>query len=382
MKEYLKKHPWQIFIITEELIVVLVEIAVWILSINQYWVWGLLAGFVGIDILLAIWGKVEIETSKTALVEVFKSYTRELKPGLNFLLPPLEKLAGVRINGKMEKYIDLRERILELGEQRVITGEGKNREADSIQLIIDVVVYWRIVDIQKVAYEVSSDISQLLRDSADAALRNLIGNMTWAETINSRNDIEKKFEEEMKEDQDRWGIKLIKVEVKDIRLPDSLIKAIENRAASEQRAKAVMAEAEGEKRAAILRAEGEAERVTRVFQAIKEQDNDALIAIQYMETLKEIARGQGNKVFLPVEVTNLLSSLSPGLNRINAPTDKTSDETPANVPKTTSPAEKTHNPLEDAFQNLDPATQHLVLNLIKNQQPQPETKPHENKPTD
>jgi len=168
---------------------------------------------------------------------------------------------------------------------------------------------------------------------AQTNLRNVIGEMELDEALTSREIINAKLREVLDDATDKWGVRIVRVEIKRIDPPEDVTRAMHRQMKAEREKRAQILEAEGERQAKILQAEGQAEAVrkvaeaeryrleveaagranaiTTVFRAIREAEPDqALIAIQYLEALKALADGQATKLLLPYEATGILGALA------------------------------------------------------------------------
>jgi len=213
---------------------------------------------------------------------------------------------------------------------------------DNAPVDVDLLIYMKIFDPQLAVTAVQNYITAAT-GIAVTTLRAIIGDMVLDDVLAKREYINSTLRAKLDEITDRWGIKVTSVEIKEIKPPREVQEAMIKQMAAERTKRAAILEAEGirqseilkaegEKQAAILKAEGEAEAIKRVAEAnkyrlIAEAEGQALaitsvfkaihegnptndlIAIKYLETLKEVANGQATKIFLPFETTSVLSSL-------------------------------------------------------------------------
>jgi regulator of protease activity HflC (stomatin/prohibitin superfamily) len=216
-----------------------------------------------------------IHQAEKGLVERFGRYKETLVPGLRFLVPFIDSLRA---------RIDMRETVLDVEPQAVIT-------KDNVGVTVDAVVYYYVTDAKAVCYEVSNffvAISKL----AQTNLRNMIGDMTLDDTLASRERINTALRETLDEATDKWGVKVTRVEVKEILPPRDITDAMSKQMKAEREKRATILEAEayrqqqiltadgdkqnailiaeGDKQAAILRAEGEAKAIENVSKAADE----------------------------------------------------------------------------------------------------------------
>ena len=249
-----------------------------------------------------------------ALVERLGKYQRTADSGLTVIIPFLENL----------KKVDMREQVVDVPPQSVIT-------KDNVVVEVDAVVYYEVTDPVKVAYNVTNFYTAATK-LAQTNLRNLVGDLALDQSLTSRELINSKLREILDEATDKWGTKVTRVELQRIEPPADVTDAMHRQMKAERDRRAMILEAEGAKQSAILKAEGQAEAVRKVADAEKYQKvaiaqgeaeaietvygaihkgnptND-LIAIRYLETLGTIANGQATKIFLPIEASGVLGSI-------------------------------------------------------------------------
>jgi len=250
-------------------------------------------------------------------VERFGRYTKTLEPGMNFIVPFVDRV---------KPLIDLREQVVSFLGQPVIT-------EDNLVVKIDTVLFFQVTDPRAADYEIVNYI-QAIEQLTATMLRSVIGSMDLEVTLTSRDKINTMLRGVLDDASGKWGIRVTRVEIKAIDPPKSVIDAMEKqmRAEREKRAAILTAEglrqaqiltadgdkqgtvlrAEGDKQSAILRAEGQAQAITSVFQSIHDNDPDPkLLAYQYLQTLPQIAQGPGNTVWMvPSELTSALKAFS------------------------------------------------------------------------
>ncbi len=250
-------------------------------------------------------------------VERFGRYTKTLEPGMNFIVPFVDRV---------KPLIDLREQVVSFLGQPVIT-------EDNLVVKIDTVLFFQVTDPRAADYEIVNYI-QAIEQLTATMLRSVIGSMDLEVTLTSRDKINTMLRGVLDDASGKWGIRVTRVEIKAIDPPKSVIDAMEKqmRAEREKRAAILTAEglrqaqiltadgdkqgtvlrAEGEKQSAILKAEGQAQAITSVFQSIHDNDPDPkLLAYQYLQTLPQIAQGPGNTMWMiPSELTSALKALS------------------------------------------------------------------------
>jgi regulator of protease activity HflC (stomatin/prohibitin superfamily) len=250
-------------------------------------------------------------------VERFGRYRKTLEPGMNFIIPVIDRV---------KKEIDLREQVVSFRGAPVIT-------EDNLVVLIDTVLFFSVTDPRAADYEIVNYI-QAIEQVTATMLRSVIGSMDLEETLTSRDKINNMLRGVLDEASGKWGIRVTRVEIKAIDPPQSVKDAMEKqmRAEREKRAailtaegvrqsKILMAEgekqsailsAEGAKQSSILRAEGQAQAIGAVFQAVHDNDPDPkLLAYQYLQTLPQLAQGPGNTFWvIPSEVTTAMRSIA------------------------------------------------------------------------
>ncbi len=250
-------------------------------------------------------------------VERFGRYRRTLQPGMNFIIPMVDRV---------KPLIDLREQVVAFKGQPVIT-------EDNLVVLIDTVLFFQVTDPRAADYEIVNYI-QAIEQITATMLRSVIGNMDLEETLTSRDKINTMLRGVLDDASGKWGLRVTRVEIKAIDPPKSVIDAMEKqmRAEREKRAAILTAEgvrqsriltaegekqssilrAEGERQSQILRAEGQAQAIGTVFQAVHLNDADPkVLAYQYLQTLPQLAQSEGNTFWvIPSEVTTALKTLS------------------------------------------------------------------------
>ena len=271
-------------------------------------------GFVILFLSRSIW---LVPPSRARNVERLGQFHKTMEPGLNFVIPMIDRVKDL---------IDLREQVVSFTGQRVIT-------EDNVVVAIDTVLFFQVTDPRAADYEIVNYIGAI-EQLAATMLRSVIGSMDLEQTLTSRDKINTLLRGVLDDASGKWGIRVTRVEIRSIDPPQTIKDAMEKqlKAEREKRAAILHAEgvqqsqvltadgdrqaavlrAEGEKQAAILRAEGQAQAITTVFQSIHEGDPDPkLLAYQYLQTLPQLAAGQGNTVWMiPSELTGALKMLS------------------------------------------------------------------------
>jgi len=284
-----------------------------------------------------------VSQSETMIVERLGKYNRTLNAGINVILPIIEQAKETivrRQNGALSRSsrIDMREQVYDFDKQSVIT-------KDNVMTEINALLYFQIVDPMKAVYEIQN-LPVAIEKLTQTTLRNVVGEMELDETLTSRDTINSKLRNVLDDATNKWGVKVNRVELQDITPPESIRRTMELQMQAERNRRAEILKAEGEKqaqilnsegekqaeinaaeaekqanilkaegeaRAKVLQAEAEAAAIRNIADAVSDRGADPvnyLLAVKYIETLKEIAGGQDNKtVYLPYEASNMLGSL-------------------------------------------------------------------------
>lgn len=284
---------------------------------------------------------VIIPQSETKIVERLGKYHGTLEPGINIIIPFIDRpKTTVARTGNRYFYtdtIDLREQVYDFDKQNVIT-------KDNIQMGIDALLYFQIVDPFKAVYEIAN-LPTAIEKLTLTTLRNIIGEMELDQTLTSRETINTKLRSVLDDATNKWGVKVNRVELQDIMPPETVLQAMEKQMQAERNKRATILTSEGNKQAAILqseadktaainraeakkqqeilqaegeaqarirKAEAEAVAIDKITEAVGKSTNPAnyLLAQKYIQALQEISAGDRTKtVFLPVEATNMLGSI-------------------------------------------------------------------------
>ncbi len=281
--------------------------------------------FLVFALVIVMLGAKIVPQSDKWTVERFGKYTRTLMPGLHFIFPVVD-----RIGAKMS----LREQVLDIPSQEVITKDNAMIRADGV-------VFYQVMDAEKAAYQVN-DLVRALENITMTNIRSVLGSMELDELLSRRDDINDRLLVIVNDASDPWGVKVTRVELKDITPPEDLVDAMSRQMQAERTKRAAILEAEGlreaeirkaegEKKAAILRAEGEREAAFReaearerlaeaeakatetVSKAIAEGDINAInyfVATKYVEALQRMGEAPNTKlVFMPLEASGVVSSI-------------------------------------------------------------------------
>jgi len=265
-----------------------------------------------------------VNQAHVIIIERLGKFKTVAYSGLNFMVPFVDNKRPFLMRRRYTIRMDLREQVMDFEPQPVIT-------KDNVTMLIDTVVYYQITDPTKAMYEIANLILAIEKLTV-TTLRNVIGDLTLDESLVSRTRINSSMQQILDEATDKWGVKVNRVELKNINPPEEIQEAMAKQMKAERTKRATILEAEGLKRAAILKAEGEQQAainiatgekeakilraqgealaIKNVYDAIHEgKPTNDLITIKYLEALKEMANGKGNKLFIPYEASGILSSL-------------------------------------------------------------------------
>ncbi|MEH1927211.1 SPFH domain-containing protein [Nostoc sp.] len=224
-----------------------------------------------------------INQGNEALVERLGRYHRKLKPGLNFIVPLVDQVV-------MEDTT--REQILDIKPQNVIT-------KDNIYLEVDGVVYWRIRDIEKSFYAIE-DLQGALTNLTTTTLREIIAQNTLEQTNVSRAEMHQAISEQLNDITTDWGAEILRLDIQNITLPESVRKSREEEQAAEIKKRALITEAEGEKEAAIKKAEGTMASVEIISQALRSNHSRDilryLVAQDYVDASQKLGESNNAKI--------------------------------------------------------------------------------------
>ena len=262
------------------------------------------------------------------VVEALGQYKETWNAGLHFKVPIIYRVA---------KRVSLKEQVADFEPQPVIT-------QDNVTMMVDSVVFFEIFDAKLFTYGVERPIAAIENLSA-TTLRNIIGSMTLDQTLTSRDEINVQITSILDQATDKWGIKVNRVEVKNIDPPRSIVEAMEKEMKAEREKRAVILNAEGEKQSAITRAEGEKEAAILRADAVKEQrireaqgeaeailavekaradaiafineanPSEKYLALRQYEAAEKMADGQATKIVVPSELSNL-AGIAAGIKEI------------------------------------------------------------------
>src|SRR6516164_5648663 len=228
-------------------------------------------------------------------VERLGRYDRTLQPGLNFVIPYIDRVYPT---------IDLREQVVSFRPQPVIT-------EDNLVVEIDTVLYFQVTDARAAAYEIANFL-QAVEQLTVTTLRNVVGSMDLERTLTSRDTINSQLRGVLDEATGKWGLRVNRVEIKAIDPPKTIKDAMEKQMRAERDKRAAILGAEGQRQSQILKAEGQARAIDEVFQSVHRNDPDPkLLAYQYLQMLPQLAQGSGNTFWvIPSEITSALQDVS------------------------------------------------------------------------
>ncbi len=269
-------------------------------------------------IVIAASGIKIISQSRAYVVERLGAYHRTLQTGLHYVIPFIERTAN---------NVNLKEIVKDFAPQPVIT-------KDNVTMQIDTVVYFQITDPKLYTYGVENPVNAIENLTA-TTLRNIIGELELDETLTSRDVINTKMRSILDEATDPWGIKVNRVEVKNILPPRDIQEAMEKQMRAERERREAILKAEGEKKAAILiaegekestilradakreahirEAEGEAEAIIKIQEATAQglkllkdaKADEAVLKLKSYEAMAEVANGQATKIIVPSDLQNI-----------------------------------------------------------------------------
>lgn len=277
-------------------------------------------------VILIFMGVKMVPQGSEYTVERFGRYTRTLKPGIHFLVPFIYRIG---------RKVNMMEQVADVPQQEVITSDNAMVSADGV-------VFFQVMDAAKSAYRVN-DMYRAVLNITMTNIRSVMGSMQLDELLSKRDVINSRLLEVVDEAAGTWGIKVTRIEIKDINPPLDLVESMGRQMKAEREKRALILEAEGKRQARILNAEGikqsqilaaegekeaafreaearerlaeaEAKATTMVSQAIAKGDVQAInyfVAQKYTEALKEIATADNQKVLMmPVDAMSLMGSIT------------------------------------------------------------------------
>jgi regulator of protease activity HflC (stomatin/prohibitin superfamily) len=288
-------------------------------------------------IIYAVSGIRIVRPYQRGIVEQLGKYKETIDPGLRVVVPFVQQI----------RLVDMREQVVDVPPQEVIT-------KDNVVVSVDAVIYYEPTDPQRLAYNVGNFILAVTK-LAQTNLRNLVGDMQLDEALTSRDSINLNLRQILDDATDKWGVRVVRVELQRIDPPPDVMHAMHEQMKAERTRRALVTQAEGDRTAAITRAEGErqsailaaegqkqqqilsaegqaqatraiadAERYRReaeaageanavraVYEAIHEGNpTPDLLAVKYLETLGLVANGQATKIIVPAELSGIAGSIA------------------------------------------------------------------------
>jgi regulator of protease activity HflC (stomatin/prohibitin superfamily) len=277
-------------------------------------------------IIIAAAGFKVVRPYQKGLIEFLGRYEKTVESGLRWVMPFIKRIIKV----------DMREQVVDVPPQDVIT-------KDNVVVTVDAVIYFEPTDPVKLQYNVANFILAVTK-LAQTNLRNVVGDLDLDAALTSREVINAKLREILDDATDKWGVRVVRVEIQRIEPPVDVTDAMHRQMKAERDRRAAVTEAEGSKRAAILTsegikesqileaegqaeairrvadaekyqkltvAEGEGQAIERVFAAIHNGNpTPDLIAIRYLEALQGVADGKATKIFLPLDTSGVLGSVA------------------------------------------------------------------------
>jgi regulator of protease activity HflC (stomatin/prohibitin superfamily) len=319
-------------------------------------------GFITIVLLVIGVKTIRIVPQATVmLVERLGSFHHVAQSGLNILWPFIDRPRAVywtNTRGGLTS-IDLREQYIDLPPQPVIT-------RDNVTIHVDSVVYWQITDPIKAVYEMNDLVGGIVQLTI-TGMRAVMGDMDLDHTLSQRDQINSKLRIILDEATDKWGVKVTRVDVKNINPPEDVRITMEKQMTAERNRRALVLQAEGDRQAAITRAEGEkqaavtraegekqsailaaegaaqarlrnaeaeSEALGRIAQSIPGGDPaQYLITVRYIESLRDMTRSNNSKViFMPIEASSMLSSVG-AIKEVLSATGEKDDQAPPPPPR-------------------------------------------------
>jgi len=319
---------------------------------------------IGIAILVGAAKTIKIvPQSSVLLIERFGQFNRVAASGLNIIIPFMDSPRAVYWTNVRPgtTSIDLREQFIDLPAQSVIT-------RDNVMINVDSVVYWQITDPIKATYEVNDLVGSIVQLTF-TGMRSVIGKLDLDHTLSSRDQVNSELRLILDEATDKWGVKVTRIDVKNITPPEDVRITMEKQMTAERNKRALILQAEGDKQASMTRAEGEkqaaitrsegekesailqadgaaqarfrqaqaeAQAISQIAQAIGDPQQTAqyLITARYIESLRDMTKTNNSKViFMPMETSAMLSSIG-SIKEIFAETGEVREKKEQLPPKT------------------------------------------------
>ena len=305
-----------------------------------------LIAFAVLFAIVVLKGVTLVSQSEAAIVERLGKYRVTLDPGLNFITPGLDSIKNVRnVNNQLaqdvvsNKRVDLREQLLNVEKLDVIT-------KDNVRMEVDTLVFYQILEPYKATYEINNPV-RAIDELSKTTVRNVFGEMDLDTSLASREDSNTKLRQVLDEATDKWGIKVLRVEIQDIKPPADLVETMKKQMTAERERREQVIQAEAKKRSSILEAEGinqskiliaEAEKQEKILRAEGEAEEirltqdatakgfdvvrtslsaakgtDGVIVIETLraqiEVAKQLASSKNSTFFLPTELVGLAGAV-------------------------------------------------------------------------
>ncbi len=296
--------------------------------------------FLGLALLIVAWKTIKIvPQSSVLLIERLGRFHRVAASGLNIIVPFFEAPRAVYWTNVRPgtTFIDSREQFIDLPPQSVIS-------RDNVMITVDSVVYWQITDPVRATYEVNDLVGSIVQLTF-TGMRSVIGKLDLDHTLSSRDQINNELRLILDEATDKWGVKVTRVDIKNITPPEDVRITMEKQMTAERNRRALILTAEGDKQAAITRAEGEkqaavtrsegnkqsaildaegaaqarltnataeAAAIAQIAGAIGDRGKTAqyLLTTRYVDSMRDMARTQNSKIiFMPTETSGVLASV-------------------------------------------------------------------------
>ena len=292
-------------------------------------------------IALAIMSIKIVRQSEVYIIERLGKFHKIADAGLTIIIPFIDHVRSI---------VSLKQQTMDVPPQDVIT-------KDNVTITIDTVVFYRILEPAKAVYEIQS-LKKGIEYLSITTIRDIVGKMDLDSTFTSRDAINDKLRAILDEATDRWGCKIDRVEIQNITPPPDIRDAMEKQMNAERNKRASILQAEGERQAAVLKAQGEkeaeilqaeadkeakirraageAEAIRKVAEAkadevklvygamMKANPDEKLVQLKSLEALKDVAKGEANKVFIPFEATQALGAIGAASELLN---DKKEEKT-------------------------------------------------------
>ena len=275
-----------------------------------------------------------VRQSEVYIIERLGKFHKIADAGLTIIIPFIDHVRSI---------VSLKQQTMDVPPQDVIT-------KDNVTITIDTVVFYRILEPAKAVYEIQS-LKKGIEYLSITTIRDIVGKMDLDSTFTSRDAINDKLRAILDEATDRWGCKIDRVEIQNITPPPDIRDAMEKQMNAERNKRASILQAEGERQAAVLKAQGEkeaeilqaeadkeakirraageAEAIRKVAEAkadevklvygamMKANPDEKLVQLKSLEALKDVAKGEANKVFIPFEATQALGAIGAASELLN-----------------------------------------------------------------